>query len=132
MTTSVKYFKIRLRCIQCGNEIVSGRPDRKFCCEKCKNRYHNRQRYPLRQGLETAVLRVLDKNHAILDRLYKMGVTSIDLITLSNLEFDPHFVTSYRRAGRRQVFAVFDMQYELTSARLKNLQCLSEKEEDGE
>ena len=125
MTTSVKYFRIRLRCIQCGNEIVSGRPDRKFCCDKCKNLYHNRKRYPLRQGLETAVLRVLDKNHAILDRLYKLGVTSIDRITLSNLEFDPHFVTSYRRA----VFAVFDMQFELTSARLKNLQCLSEKEE---
>jgi len=41
MTSSIKYFKIRLRCIQCGNEIVSGRPDRKFCCDKCKNVWQN-------------------------------------------------------------------------------------------
>ncbi len=78
--------------------------------------------------MESSVLRRIDLNHAILERLYKMGVNTIDLITLAHLGFDARFVTSFRRVGRHDVFAIFDLQYEMTPSRLKNLVCLQEDE----
>ena len=129
MPYTLKYFKIHARCLQCGKEILYGRADRKFCCADCKNLYHNRRRYPLREEMEGSVLRRIDLNHAILERLYKMGVDTIDLLTLAHLGFDARFVTSFRRVGRHDVFAVFDLQYEMTPSRLKKLVCLSEPQE---
>ena len=125
MAYTLKYFRIQTRCLQCGKEILYGRSDRKFCCPDCKNQYHNRRRYPLKEEMESSVLRKLDLNHAILERLYKLGVYTIDLITLTHLGFDARFVTSFRRVGRHDVFAIFDLQYEMTPSRLKNLVCLS-------
>lgn len=130
MAYTLKYFKIQTRCLQCGKEILYGRADRKFCCADCKNQYHNKRRYPVREELENAVLRKIDLNHDILERLYKMGVETIDLLTLAHLGFDARFITSYRRIGRHDIFAVFDLQYEMTPSRIKRLECLSRKEED--
>ena len=115
----------QVHCLECGDEMGYGRPDRKFCCRDCKNQYHNRQRrYPLREELESAVLHALDKNHAILDRLYKMGVRAIDLATLSQLGYDTRFVTSYLRMGRHNIFTLFDLQFEMTPSQLKRLTSL--------
>ena len=125
MAYTLKYFKIQTRCLQCGKEILYGRVDRKFCCKECKNQYHNRRRYPLREEMESSVLRKIDTNHSILERLHKDGVDTVDLLTLSHMGFDARFVTSYRRVGRHDVFAIFDLQYEMTPSRLKNLICLS-------
>ena len=123
----LKYMNIRTRCLQCGAEIpLTGRPDRKFCCKDCKNQYHNRhRRSPLREELESAVLHALDANHAILDRLYKMGVRTIELATLSQLGYDARYVTSYLRLGRRSYFTLFDFQFEMTPSQLKRLTCLT-------
>lgn len=129
MAYSLKYFKIQTRCLQCGKEILYGRVDRKFCCSECKNQYHNRRRYPLREEMESSVLRRINLNHAILERLYKMGVNTIDYISLAHLGFDARFVTSFCRVGRHDVYAIFDLQYEMTPSRLKNLVCLLEEKE---
>ena len=83
MAYTLEYFKIMTRCINCGKEIVYGRADRKFCSEACKNEYHNRRRYPYRGDLQAVVLRKIDLNYAILERLYGMGIQTVDLITLS-------------------------------------------------
>jgi len=125
MAYTLKYLKIHTRCLQCGKDIVYGRADRKFCSNDCKNQYHNRRRYPLREELESSILHTIDNNHAILDRLYKMGVTTIDLVTLSHLGFDARFITSFNRIGRKNVFTIFDLQYEMTPSRIKKLICLS-------
>lgn len=119
----LRYLNIQARCLQCGGEIpLTGRPDRKFCCRDCKNQYHNRQRrYPPREELEGAVLHILKTNHAILDRLRRMGVRTIDLATLSQLGYDARFVTSYMRLGRRSIFTIFDLQFEMTPSKIKRL-----------
>lgn len=124
MPYTLEYLKIMTRCIQCGKEIVYGRADRKFCSEACKNEYHNRRRYPYKGDVHAVILRKIDLNYAILDRLYGMGVRTVDLITLSQLGFDAQFVTSYRRMGRRNFCAIYDLQYELTESRIKRLICL--------
>jgi len=124
MAYTLEYFKIMTRCINCGKEIVYGRADRKFCSEACKNEYHNRRRYPYRGDLQAVVLRKIDLNYAILERLYGMGIQTVDLITLSQLGFDSQFVTSFRRVGRHNLFAVYNFQYEMTESRIKRLVCL--------
>ena len=75
--------------------------------------------------MESSVLRKIDTNHSILARLLKDGVDTVDLLTLAHMGFDARFVTSYRRVGRHDVFAIFDLQYEMTPSRLKNLICVS-------
>ena len=133
MPHTLEQLKIKPRCLQCGREIVYGRADRKFCCEACKNRYHNLRRYPFRERYESAVLQILDRNRTILSRLWKMGVESIDLVTLSHLGFDPHYMTGYRRLGRHHIFTIFEMQYEMSPSRIKKLVSLSSgKEGDKE
>lgn len=121
----MEYFKVTTRCINCGKEIVYGRADRKFCCKTCKNEYHNRRRYPYRGGdVQAVILHKIDLNYEILERLYGMGIQTVDLISLSQMGYDAQFVTSYRRVGRRCYCAVYDLQYEMTESRIKRLVCL--------
>jgi predicted nucleic acid-binding Zn ribbon protein len=119
-------YVIQHRCLQCGKDLpLNGRPDRKFCSVDCKNQFHNRQRrYPPREELEWAVYQALKTNHTILDRLQKMGVRTIDLATLSQLGYDARFVTSYIRLGRRNIFTLFDLKFEMTPTQIKRLSCL--------
>lgn len=127
----LKYLDIRAHCIQCGKELPpTGRPDRKFCSKDCKNKFHNCQRhhYLLREELEGAVLRALDINHSILSRLYRMGVKSVELSTLSQLGYDPRFVTSYYCLGRRRYFTLFDLQFEMTPSQIKRLTSIAPEE----
>ena len=128
--SSNKYYYIQSRCLQCGKDLpMSGRPDRKFCCRDCKNKYHNRQRrYPVREELQGVVLHALETNHAILDRLYKMGVRTLDLATLSQLGYDARYVTSFIRLGRHNIFTLFDLQFEMTPTRIKRLTSLLDRD----
>ena len=108
-------------CLQCGDFIGYGRPDRKFCGPECKNRYHNQHRYPAREPQEERVLRVLRCNYNILRRLLIMGVRAIDLITLRQLGYRQDYVTAYRKQGHKHIYGCFDIEYELTPSRVKRL-----------
>ena len=125
MAYNPEYLKIQTRCLQCGQEILYGRADRKFCSDACKNQYHNRRRFPHRELYQSTVLQILDHNHSILLRLWKMGVKNIDLLTLTHLGFNPYYITCFRRLGRHNVCAVFDMQYEMTPSRIKKLESVT-------
>ena len=121
MSYVVNHQKLPVYCIECGREILSGRADRKFCSDLCKNKWHNKRRYPCREELEGDILRILDSNHTILVRLIKMGITTLDLVSLVHLGYNMHYITSYRKYGRRQICTCFDIQYELTNSRIKEL-----------
>ncbi len=126
----MKNRRIQIQCLECGRDIIQGRSDRKFCCDACKNRWHNKHRYPLRVALEASVLLALDRNHTILSRLARMGVTTIDLVSLMHLGYNINYITSYRKTGHRQICTCFDYQYELTASRIKNLKMLVTVESD--
>ncbi len=121
MAYTLEFFNIKTYCLQCGREIRYGRADRKFCCADCKNRYHNRRRYPFKGDVQIAVLQKIELNYDVLDRLYKMGVFTIDVMALSQMGFDNRFVTTFRRLGRRNVFTIFDYQFEMTQTRMSKL-----------
>lgn len=108
-------------CLNCGGEIPSGRPDKKFCCNACKNRWHNRKKHQHREVVEQRVLRILERNHAILDRLERLGVHSVDRLTLVGLGYNLEYVTSYRKSGVHHQYACFDIHYEQTPTRIKKI-----------
>lgn len=110
------------RCLQCGNVIeYGGRPDRKFCSQGCKNRYNNYRRYHRRDVSERNILGVLDRNHLVLERLIGMKVKRLDRVTLAYMGFDPGYSTSYCRIGRRNIYTCFNIRYELTPTRIRDI-----------
>ena len=115
-----------LYCEECGHPILSGRRGRKFCCAACKNRWHNRKKDPPRDREVSRVVKILISNREILCKLVKMGITSIDRLTLLRLGFDLEYSTSFRWVGRsHQVFTCFDYTYELTPSRVKQIAWIS-------
>jgi len=113
------------RCVQCGSVIeFGGRPDRKFCCAGCKNRYHNYRRNRRRDSAQRSVVGKLEKNYDILDRLIKLGLKSMDRITMKYMGFDAEYATSIVRIGRKHIYTCFDIRYEITPTRVKGIKML--------
>ncbi len=108
------------RCIECGTPI-SGRSDRKYCCDRCKNKHHNKERdLPWRQ-YHNRVIRILDCNYEILKRLSDMGIRNIDIAELRVLKFNFEYFTSFTMSGRRKRFTCYEMAYEVSGGRIINI-----------
>ena len=117
------------RCLQCGGVIdYGGRPDRKFCCAGCKNRYHNYRRVRRRDSAQRSVVGKLEKNYEILDRLITLGLKSMDLITMAYMGFDQDYATSIVQIGRKHIYTCFDIRYEMTPTRVKAIKLIVEEE----
>ncbi len=109
-------------CICCGKPLsAAGRLDRKFCDERCKNRYHNRIRYPKRESRQQEILHILDRNRSILARLVTLGIHSLDRRALQHLGYDTDYITSYKKVGNKHLCSCFDYIYELTPTRIKRI-----------
>ena len=110
-------------CLECGDiiEYGHGRTDRKFCSADCKNRWHNKRKARSWRAYQHKVLRTLEENHTILDRLMRIGLTSLDRMSLGQMGFDFNYVTSYHKIGQRSVFSVFDITYEATPSRILHI-----------
>lgn len=109
-------------CMECGAPIGNGRPDRKFCSPHCKNRWHNRKRNPQEGRVMLRVLRILRRNREILAKLCILNITTIDIVTLCQLGFNPRYSTSYELLGRRiHQYTCFDFSYEMTEKRIRQL-----------
>lgn len=107
-------------CLECGDEIRYGRPDRKFCCEACKNRYNNRKARTSR-NTRLRVMNALDRNYRLLDHLLKLGMDSFDLVELRHMGFEPAYVTSYRRLRCHDEFCCFDIRFIMTATKICSL-----------
>lgn len=113
-----------MRCLNCGSPIVpmTGRQDRKFCCQDCKNRWHNTHRQFVRSAYHNRICRILENNNNILRHLLTLGITSVDRETLRNMSFNFEYSTSYSKLGRRHHFTCFEIHYDLTPSKLINLE----------
>ena len=120
------------RCPQCGKVVAYGRVDRRFCSLACKNRWHNRLRYPSpgKEKEVKKVLRILYNNRDVLDKLMKLGLSSVDRLTLIHLGYNLNYFTSLQRVRHRWVYTCLDIRYELTPSRIKNLAFLWEGAEE--
>lgn len=122
-----------LHCLQCGAPMIpmTGRQDRKFCCQDCKNRWHNTHRNAARSKYHQRVSRILENNNAILRHLLSLGVTSLDRPTLRDLSFNFEYATSYCKLGRRHHYTCYEIHYDLTPSRLINLESAIEEFESN-
>lgn len=114
----------RTKCLECGDKIVYGRQDKKFCCDSCKNKFNNRKARSSRVA-KVKVLSALDKNYAILDRLLKMDVTSLSVTELKYMGFNFDCVTSYQKVRRHDMFMCFDISFTVLSSRVTCIAKLS-------
>ena len=117
---SYKRLKKPKVCLECGDEIIYGRSDKKFCCTSCKNKYNyfnslRAERY------RQKILAALNRNYQILDRIMTAGADSIDLEDAICMGFDPYIVTSHRKTRSREEYSCFDIKYIMTPTRIKGL-----------
>lgn len=108
------------RCLECGDPLPYGRTDRKYCSDRCRSRYHNREHLRWRRRFAW-VTGILERNYGILDHLVRMGVTSIAKTDLAQLGYNGEFLTSCRKIGRRVVCHCFDIRFEETPSKFQNL-----------
>lgn len=120
-------------CLNCGDPIVygTGRSDRRFCCEDCKNAWHNEKKTGSWHRYRDRVNTKLEHNRNILWKLYKMGIKSIDRLSIKSLGFDDDYATSFYKVGKKCIVCCFDMKYETTPTRLRNIACLAEPGTEG-
>lgn len=62
------------KCLQCFDQLT-GRADRKFCCDQCRSLYNYRQATDS-DMLIKSINRILQKNHSILAMLEAKGKTA--------------------------------------------------------
>ena len=108
------------RCLECGDSISYGRKDKKFCCEECKNKHHNKLA-KMSKNTKRKVLAVLDKNYGILDLLLRNEVKALWLADAVAMGFSPGYTTSHRKAGKRELYYCFDISYVMTPNRLSSI-----------
>lgn len=83
-------------CQNCGERVV-GRSDKKFCSDECRTMFHN-QRYRDTFREISKINRILKKNYAIIDTLYKKGERQTSLTALFGMGFNFEFFTSLRKS----------------------------------
>lgn len=97
-------------CLECGDRIVYGRSDRKFCCDACKNRFHNRRSgnsRHYRQRIHSA----LERNYFILDSLRRTSLRNIPMSDLVNMGFSREYFTSYSGNASEETYMCYDIRY---------------------
>lgn len=104
-------------CLECGDRIRYGRTDKKFCCDACKVKHHNKETRESR-AFRRKILSRLDRNHAILESLLHSGITSVDMTDILSLGFSPNLATSYNRFRSHCEYCCFDIKYRLTPSRV--------------
>lgn len=112
------------RCPQCGKLLEYGRVDRRFCSVTCKNLWHNRLRYPAHEKEIKRVLRILNNNRDVLDRLLRVGITQLDRVSLEHMGFNVNYFTSMYRYRKHYVYTCLDIRYVLTPTRIRKLSYL--------
>lgn len=105
------------RCLECGRKLGQGRPDRKFCCTECKNRYHNRMQSRNR-NIKAKTMNQIERNYEILDGLLRLGINSIGKEEALHMGFRSGFVTSFRKQRTRITSCCFDISYRDTEERI--------------
>jgi len=104
-------------CLQCGDKIVYGRADKKFCCPACKNKYHNKLSSQSKQARQMTV-KLLEENYKILENLLRAGISSILIEDIEGLGFTTKLFTSSHRGRRGSIYYCFDIGYRMSEARL--------------
>ena len=119
-----KSLETECTCLECGKDITYGRYDRKFCSDRCRNKYHNDRRSQFRD-YRLRMINLLDKNHRILEDLLKINCHSISKLDLADMGFSPTAVTSSCRRTNGQECRCFDIRYVDHPAKITDISYVS-------
>ena len=108
------------RCLECGDTIVYGRTDKKFCCDDCRNRHHNHQARTGR-AFRRRVMSVLEKNYEVLEACLRAGADSVSLSEAAAMGFVTSYATAFRKSRNRIVYECFDICYVMTPTRIYSI-----------
>lgn len=108
------------KCLECGDEISYGRSDKKFCSDECRNRHHNTYHRSCR-NYKRKVAAILDKNYEILENLVNSGVKAVWVSEIIAMGYNPAYVTSYKKHGRRSMCHCYDICYIATDNRMTSI-----------
>ncbi|NPA43890.1 MAG: DUF2116 family Zn-ribbon domain-containing protein, partial [Chlorobi bacterium] len=89
-------------CLECGTPLT-GRSDKKFCSDYCRNAYHNRKNRET-NSLVRRINARLRKNHRILSSFNPDGKTKIPRRKLTDAGFDFDYYTSCYRTRKGEVY----------------------------
>lgn len=98
------------KCIQC-KRVMTGRSDKKFCDDGCRNSYHNR-RYGRKTMSIKQVNSILRKNRRIL-QVFIPGkeVIQVPKRSLESKGFDFRFFTGMEQKGKKTLMYCYDVGY---------------------
>lgn len=116
-------------CLECGDEILYGRSDKKFCSSSCRNAYNNRLA-SIGPGGKRHILNRIESNYAILHTLLLLGRTSVSVRELDALGYDKKYVTFHDKVKGHDMFRCFDLSYYQSASKIFGLTRLSLPSED--
>ena len=116
----VRKLRTMPRCLHCGEKIVYGRTDKKYCCDDCRVEHNNSLAKDGRL-FRRRVLSQLSSNYDILSTVLQSGADSISLADIISMGFAPGIVTSYTRVGRHNEFGCFDIKYRMTPTKIYSI-----------
>lgn len=117
---SEKMQDLSKSCPVCGKTFY-GRSDKKFCSSKCKNEYHNEERYKT-QRIKNRILGDLNSNYRILNELIESKTKEAEVGDLSSIGFNPSIVTGFgKTTDGENVLRCFDIKYSMSDTRIYNL-----------
>jgi hypothetical protein len=100
------------KCLECG-DFLHGRADQKFCCDQCRNAYHNKQLGEINNVIRR-INRILKKNQSMLAGLNTTGKATVAKSDLTKKEFNFNYFTNLftTHQGRIYYFC-YDQGYSL-------------------
>lgn len=113
----------KTRCLECGDDISYGRRNKKFCCDKCKNMWHNKRAQGTRIA-KSRVMTILNRNYSILNNMLESGCTSADLDQMRGMGFNFDYCTSYRKVRRHDEFFCFDIAFTIVASEVVSIRKL--------
>jgi hypothetical protein len=102
--------KMENKCLECG-KAFEGRCDKKFCCDMCRNTYHNRL-YRSEKNVISHINNRLAANRRILQNLYTAGLRKVSKNLLEEEKFDfGHFTSSSRSPLGKTTYRCYEFSY---------------------
>lgn len=97
-------------CLECGQNI-SGRTDKKYCCDHCRNTYNNRLNKDSKNLIRN-INNKLRKNYRILTNLNPNGKTKTTKMRLLERGFDfEYFTHIYTTRSGTIYYFLYDLGY---------------------
>lgn len=114
----------KVRCLECGDQIVQYRTNKKFCCSKCRDEYFNK-----RKKQEMKFRRMVDaqlaRNYEILSSLIMRGISSAEIEDITHLGFKVGYATSFIKGRTYFSYACFDISFRISDTRIFNIKRMS-------